>query len=276
MTLIKKTLVVLFLGILLEGFFIYFLGSTTILPTQVFILPVRWYGIIQALAVLVSCYLFFKLGKEKNILESKLESVAVWLLIGGYIGSRLYHVLSEYHYYYSHPIQILMVWNGGLSIIGGLLGGFITLWLLSKKDKPLFYSLLDILAPAVLAGQIIGRVGNWFNAEVLGPVTSGHFSVVTNGVLYQPWFFYEQVVLWGILLVLGLIWRKKLPLGALAWVYLTLYNIARLILEPLRQDSPFLFGYRQNMLVPGVAVFILLVTAYLYFVKDFYDKTKSI
>lgn len=276
MSLIKKTLLVLFLGILLEGFFIYYCGRTSILPTQVFNLPVKWYGVIQALAVLVSYYLFFKLGKEKNISESKLESTAMWLLIGGYIGSRLYHVFSEFHYYFSHPLKVLMVWNGGLSIIGGLLGGLITLWFLNKKDKQLLYSLLDILAPAVLVGQIIGRLGNWFNAEVLGPVTQGWFSIVNNGVFYQPWFFYEQIVLWSILLILGLIWRKKLPLGALAWVYLTLYNIARLILEPLRQDSPFLFGYRQNMLIPGVAVFILLVTAYLYFVKDFYDKTKSL
>lgn len=276
MTLIKKTLLVLFLGIILEGFFIYFFGSTTILPAQFFNLPVKWYGVIQATAVLVSCYIFFKIGKENNISESKLESAAIWLLVGGYIGSRLYHVLSELHYYLAHPVQILMVWNGGLSIIGGLLGGLVTLWLLYKKDHKLLYSFLDILAPTVLVGQIIGRLGNWFNAEVLGPVTQSYFSIVNNGVLYYPWFFYEQIALWSILLILCLVWRKKLPLGALAWLYLTLYNICRLILEPLRQDSPFLFGYRQNMLVPGVAVFILLVIAYFYFVKDFYEKTRSL
>src|ERR1700680_5031790 len=93
--------------------------------------------------------------------------------MGSVIGGRFYHFFSLFIYYQAHPIDIVKVWNGGLSIYGAVFGALITLWILQKTlVSRVTLDTLDWLTPSLILGQIIGRFGNLFNYEVFGYPTN--------------------------------------------------------------------------------------------------------
>lgn len=96
-------------------------------------LSIYWYGIILALAMSCALALAVKTGKQNNVSSEKIVDLAIWLIIGGIIGARLYEIGLNFSYYINSPLEILQLWNGGLAIHGGLIGGCIALLIYIKK-----------------------------------------------------------------------------------------------------------------------------------------------
>jgi len=257
--------------VILAIFLSYVFSGRIILPQLFHLGPlaIRYYGLILALAAASGFYLAIKRSVLYGLDKKIAEDILFWVIVGGFIGARLYHVLSSAPYYWQHPIDIIKVWNGGLSIYGAVLGGIIIVWWLAKRYKLNAISLLDWLTPCVLLGQIIGRFGNLFNYEAFGYPTSLPWKMFVplnfrpfayeKFNFFHPWFLYEAlgnlVILIFLLKILEPKLKKSSP-GFLAFFYLLLYNCLRFGLEFLRIDSTILGIFRLNAIVSLIFVLV--------------------
>lgn len=267
--------------VLVVAFFLNRVFSGQIILPQYFHvgpLTIHYYGIIIALAAASAFYLAVRRAPRYGVELKQAEDILFWVIVGGFIGARLYHIFSSIGYYWVHPIDVFKVWNGGLSIYGAVLGGIITLWALKRifnfsavakamADKQfLIFNLLDWLAPSVVLGQIIGRFGNLFNYEAYGYATNLPWKMFVplqfrlppfwNLAFYHPWFLYEALGNTIILLILLRLSRSRRPAGWVVFSYLLLYNALRFSLEFLRIDSTFLGPLRLNALASLVLVLV--------------------
>lgn len=139
---------------------------------------IRYYGLMYAIAFLVGIRLCKIQVKGTDISAEEIENYAFVAIISGLLGGRLYYVLFNLSYYLSHPSEILAVWNGGMAIHGGTLGGLLGTYIYGKVKKINFLRLGDIAAPALILGQAIGRIGNLMNGEVHGVPTFTPWKVI--------------------------------------------------------------------------------------------------
>lgn len=239
---------------------------------------VHFYGLIMALAVLAAFFLAKKRAGTFGLNDRQVEDVALWLVVGGFICARLYHVASDFGFYRHNPVLIFQVWRGGLSIFGALLGGALTLWLYKKNTNyPFgFLHFLDWLAPSVLIGQIIGRLGNLINYEAFGYPTNLPWKMyvppqfrpegLANSMYFHPLFLYEILGNAIILFLLIYVFKFKRQ-GELFFSYLLLYNVLRFCLEFLRSDSTFLGTLRLNSVSSCLLIFL---SAGVFIYRKFY------
>ena len=174
----------------------------------------HWYGLLIGIGILAAIQASTWLAKRRKIDEQILWNGAWWALAGGLIGARLYHVLDLWSEIYSlDPISAFYIWNGGLGIIGGLIGGFVGLWFYKRftiYDLPArndshseaggrFTNLLDIAFFGLPIGQAIGRIGNFINQEVYGLPTDLPWGIYIDEKFgrFHPLFAYEA--LWMLL-----------------------------------------------------------------------------
>ncbi len=275
------------------GLFLSRVFSGTVILPQIFHLgpiAIHYYGLILALAAASGFYLAVRRAPQFGINQKQAEDILFWVIIGGFIGARLYHVLSSAPYYWQNPLDIFKVWNGGLSIYGAVLGGIVTMWTLAQifnlpasaeamadKQSSIF-NLLDWLTPSVLIGQIIGRFGNLFNYEVFGYPTNLPWKMFVplnfrplayqNFNFFHPWFLYEAlgnlIILFFLLKIAEPKVKNRLP-GFLVFLYLLLYNSLRFALEFLRIGSTFIGRVRLNAAVSLLLVAVSL--AGLFYVR---------
>lgn len=169
------------------------------------------YGLFIGLAIVVGYSVAEKL-------EPKVTKIAPWVIVGGLIGARLYHVVDMWEYYGQNLGQILAVWNGGMSIWGALIGGTIA-WLLVGRGS---WEVLGASAVALPLAQAIGRIGNGVNEEF------------TNKVLGLPWWSAELIL---DLFLFGVLWgltRRGSSAQARVVIYLLGYGLIRYLLQPYR------------------------------------------
>jgi len=233
------------------------------LPSAVFTSPgplvfqlgpivLRWYGLLIATAVLLGLVLATRLGRRRGIDPTVIADLLPVLVFGAVLGARLYYVALEWRQYQGHWFDALAIWRGGIAIHGALLGGTLATVLYCRWRRQPFWSLLDVLVPAVSLGQAIGRWGNFFNSEAFGLPTDLPWKLTIpiqnrpiqflDAETFHPTFLYES--LWNLLvlaLLLGLFraasrGRLQLPAGALSCVYLMAYSSGRLWMEGLRLD----------------------------------------
>ena len=185
------------------------------------------YGILISVGILLSLLVAERLVDERDTFWG----LSFWTILGGVLGSRLYHVADYYTYYAQNPIKILFLWEGGLGIIGAIVGGTIaTIIYLSikrKKIKPW----LDVIATVTPLGQSIGRWGNYFNKEIHGSQTNLPWGIYSPKV--HPLFLYESILDFGLFILLYWLFKKRNSKSNLE-IYLILYATIRLSLEPLR------------------------------------------
>ena len=165
---------------------------------------VKWYGVIMAVAIVVATWMAIIEGKKRQISSDDFIDLLLWAVPLGYVGARIYYVVFEWKYYSQNPDQIIAIWNGGIAIYGGLIAGLIVLLVFCYTRQLPPFLMLDIIAPGVMAAQIIGRWGNFMNQEAHGAATSLHYlqslhlpefiiqQMKINGVYYQPTFLYES------------------------------------------------------------------------------------
>lgn len=232
----------------------------------------------MALAVLFGYGLAKKRAVKFGIDSKQADDVIFYLILGGFAGSRFYHVLTSLSFYQDHPAQIFYVWHGGLSIYGAVFGGILGLYLYSKLSiiNSKLLILLNWLTPSLIVGQIIGRFGNFFNYELYGYPTNLPWKMFVpekfrsmefmSFEFFHPIFLYEQIG--NLILLLVLFKLEKFQTrdrnAYLFLHYILWYNLLRFGLEFLRIDSPMLNGFRVNA---GLSLSLTLFAFVILFIK---------
>ena len=222
---------------------------------------IYWYGIIIALGFLLAVIYMMRRAPVFGLTQDDVLDEVLWAVPIGVICARLYYCIFYWELYADNPISILYIWEGGLAIYGGVIGGAITILVVSRVKKIKTGTMLDIAAMAVLIGQIFGRWGNYMNREAHGTVTDSFFKmglVDASGAVtyYHPTFLYESV--WNLVgfLALHFLTKKRKFDGQIFLSYLTWYGLGRVWIEGLRTDSLYLFstGIRVSQLVAALCV----------------------
>ena len=264
-------------GLFILAFFLRQVFSGRFILEQFFsigVLKIHYYGICLAGGAGAGYWLARKRSERFGITLQQCDDLVFWLIVGGFLGARIYHVFSSFFFYVHNPVAIVKVWDGGLSIYGAVFGGFLALYLY-KKTVNLGVSLIWLcswLTPSLIIGQIIGRFGNMFNYELYGYPTGMpwkmfvplqfRFAGYERFAYFHPLFLYE-IVANGLVLVLLCRLEKNGHKSALFIWYLLLYNTVRFCLEFLRLDSVFIGHFRQN----AVVSLLVAVVAALYLTK---------
>ncbi|MBD2103249.1 prolipoprotein diacylglyceryl transferase [Leptolyngbya sp. FACHB-261] len=221
---------------------------------------IRWYGLLIASALLLGTFLAQNLAKRSGVNPELIGDLAIWLVAGAIPAARAYYVLFQWSYYRDHPSEILAIWQGGIAIHGAIIGGSLAAILFARRNGVSFWQLADLVVPALILGQAIGRWGNFFNSEAFGvptdlpwklfippdrrPPTLEAFSY------FHPTFLYESLWNLGVLsLLLWLFFRGNSKRGTLTMVYLIAYSLGRVWIEGLRIDSLMLGPLRIAQLV---------------------------
>lgn len=233
-------------------------------------IPVHWYGIMYALALLSAIFVAKWLIKYDKIpiKEELFDSYIWWAEIGVILGARLGYILfydSNRIYYLTKPWEIFNPFvNGeftgisGMSYHGAFIGFLIASILFCKKHKISFWFLADISVIGISAGYVFGRIGNFFNQELVGRATDASWGIYVDGILRHPSQLYEAF-LEGILIfiILFSIRKRKSFDGQLAIYYGILYSLMRIIAEFFREPDiqlGFLYGgwLTMGMLISGI------------------------
>lgn len=224
---------------------------------NIFGFPIYWYGITMALAIFAAMIVANKLYNFTNKSSRKdiIIEFAPIIIISGIFGARLYFCLLNPSFYFAHPLEILDLRQGGLSIHGAILGGILSLVFIANRIKISLMSIMDSLSCATFLGQAIGRWGNYFNSEAYGIPVAGQnwglfipearrVSQFADFSLFHPTFLYESVLDFCGFLVLVWLTAKyaKKYKGLVFFMYLILYAIIRFIIEQIRVDSALNVG----------------------------------
>jgi phosphatidylglycerol:prolipoprotein diacylglycerol transferase len=236
---------------------------------------IYWYAILIMLGALGATIMAAQLAKRKGEDPETPWDMLPWLLIGGIIGARLWHIFTPpasmveqgitTGYYLTHPLDALNIRNGGLGIPGAVMGGAFALWLYCRKKRIKMMFWMDLIAPGLALAQAVGRWGNFMNQEVYGAPSTLPWAITIdlahrlpgfeNYATYHPLFLYES--LWnlfvmGLLLYLGMTLKDRLIDGDIFRFYLFLYPFARFLLEFLRLDPSPVAGLNVNQTLMAV------------------------
>ena len=237
-----------------------------------------WYSVLIVLAMLIGLLLCTHEQKRLQLPKDLFVDLALCLIPSAIVGARLYYVVFSWEQFSGDILRIFRIWEGGLAIYGGILGGTIALIVFCRVRKLSILQLADILVPALSLGQAIGRWGNYFNMEAYGAeVTNAAWqffpaAVLVSGADGYEWhmatFFYESCADLLIFIVLWFVIRKRKQWnGQSLAVYMLMYGIARAWIEGLRTDSLYIGAIRVSQLLSLVIAFIGLLTLLIRFLR---------
>lgn len=220
-----------------------------------------WYGVVVAIAIVVGVWLASREARRKGLPVAEVESLALWVVVGGFVGARAFHVIDRWDLYAAQPMAILSIWNGGLAIVGAVLGGTLAGAIVAWRRGLPVRRLSDAAAPGVVLGQAIGRFACLFTGDALGRPTDGFGITYLHpgamapqlGVAYEPVFLYEMV--WD-LAVFAVLWLARGRLradGQLFAAYLVLYALGKFALTFLRTETVWSVGLQQAQVLALVA-----------------------
>ena len=230
---------------------------------------IKWYGVIIAFGFTLAALFGGRIAYTWRINLSKMVDVLIYGSLGGIIGARAYYVIFQWDYYRENLGEIFAIWNGGLAIYGGIIGGILAGFIACKFLKLNFLNLLDLVGMSLLIGQGIGRWGNYANQEAFGTFTNGNYGMMSdkivkyisfnpekfglegvtnvaayieeNNLLVHPTFFYEFASCMVGFVVLYIILKKFRKFsGQLFLCYGVWYGVERTIVEGLRTDSLYI------------------------------------
>lgn len=211
-------------------------------------LAIRWYGLMYLTAfmlVLVLGRLRIKQQPESGWRIKDLDDILFYGVLGTVLGGRLGYVLFyKLNYYLAHPIEILYVWEGGMSFHGGFLGVIFAMWLFARRSGRPWLSITDFIAPLVPLGLGAGRIGNFINGELWGRPTDVPWAMVFPAVDILP-RHPSQLYEFGLegLALFALLWlysARPRPTGAVSGLFLIGYGTFRFLVEFTREPDDFL------------------------------------
>jgi len=268
-------------------------------------LRIQWYGVIIAFGFLLAVLFGGRMAYKWKMNLDKMIDVLIGGTIGGVIGARLYYVLFHLESFRGDFFEIFRIWNGGLAIYGGLIGGLAGAYLVCRIRKLNFLNLMDLCGMSFLIGQGIGRWGNFTNQEAFGTNTNMPWGMwsqetanyimrnqasfaqrgiqVTAGSMFEkayvhPTFLYESLwclAAFGIIYLICRKWRKFS--GQLILTYGVLYGAERFVVEGMRLDSLYIgsSNVRVSQLLSGILV-VGCLAALIYFMIKFTKNPKPI
>lgn len=218
-------------------------------------LAVRWYGLMMGISFALGSYFFIKNGIKKGYSEDSLFIIIVAAIITGIAGARAIYVLTNLSDFIS-PVEMLRIDRGGLSFHGGLLGGLLSAWFLSRIHKVNLGDMLDLAVPGISVGYMLVRIANIFNQEILGRTT------LFFPFAQHPTQIYGSLIGLISLLIHNILARnRENKPGALFWLFVFYYSLLRgLIEETFRANPLFLLGYINDFLGVGFFTLTHLIT----------------
>ena len=233
-------------------------------------IEIYWYSITMMLGVILGAIITYLEVKRLKVDKDYYFNMIFYTIIFAFIGARLYYVLFNLDYYLNNLGEIIAVWNGGLAIHGGIIGGVLTIIIYSLKYKKSLNEILkylDITSLGIITGQIIGRWGNFFNQEAHGGITSVNFlksihipnfiikGMTINNIVYHPTFLYESLLnLVGLIILLIIRKNKNIKNGMLVSFYLIWYSIVRFFIESMRTDSLMLGSLKMAQVISIILI----------------------
>ena len=263
---------------------------------SIFGFPIAFYGMIIGCGMLLGLLVATKEYVRSGYKADDIQDFALWVIVLGILGARIYYVIFEWDYYSKHLLEIPNIRQGGLAIYGGVLMALFTCIVYTRKKKLDFFPMADAGVLGLILGQAIGRWGNFFNAEAFGGYTDSLLAMrikeaivnptminenvrshilLVDGISYiqvHPTFLYESV--WNLCVFFFLLRfskRKKFK-GQVFLLYLGLYGFGRFFIEGLRADSLMLFG---TGIAVSQALSLILVLASVILQLFFLKKKRS-
>jgi len=263
---------------------------------SIFGFPIAFYGMIIGCGMLLGLLVATKEYVRSGYKADDIQDFALWVIVLGILGARIYYVIFEWDYYSKHLLEIPNIRQGGLAIYGGVLMALFTCIVYTRKKKLDFFPMADAGVLGLILGQAIGRWGNFFNAEAFGGYTDSLLAMrikeaivnptminenvrshilLVDGISYiqvHPTFLYESV--WNLCVFFFLLRfskRKKFK-GQVFLLYLGLYGFGRFFIEGLRADSLMLFG---TGIAVSQALSLILVLASVILQLIFLKKKRS-
>ena len=245
---------------------------------NLFGIEIKWYSLLILIGIILGMLLVIKESKKFNIAKETIFDLCFYAVILGILGARLYYVLFNISYYKYNISEIFAIWNGGLAIHGGIIAGAVTIYLYCKKKSINFIKIFDIIVPALILAQAIGRWGNFFNSEAHGFATTYTFlkdlyipefiikGMNIGGIYYLPTFYIESLwCLLGFIVILIIRRFKYIKIGTITSIYVIWYSIGRFFIEAWRTDSLMLGGFKVAQIVSialimGAIIYLIYIS----------------
>ena len=252
-----------------------FINNLNPVALEIFSLKIHWYSLAYIFGIMFGwIYCKKKLIDDKKILDL-FDGLINYLIIGIIVGGRVgYILIYNLDYYLANISEILMIWKGGMSFHGGLVGIVVSTFIFSKKNNVNAFIFLDLIAIVAPIGIFLGRISNFINSELYGKESDIFWSVkflAVDEVYRHPSQIYEAIFE-GIFLflILNYLYRKKFFInpGVISSIFLILYSVFRIIIEYFREPDIQL-GYLIYNLTMGqiVSIIFLIFGIYLFFKK---------
>ena len=252
-----------------------FINNLNPVALEIFSLKIHWYSLSYIFGIMFGwIYCKKKLIEDKKILDL-FDGLINYLIIGIIVGGRAgYILIYNLDYYLENISEILMIWKGGMSFHGGLVGIIVSTFIYSKKNNVNAFIFLDLIALVAPIGIFLGRISNFINSELYGKESDIFWSVkflAVDEIYRHPSQIYEAIFEGIVLfLILNYLYRKKVFInpGVISSIFLILYSVFRIIIEYFREPDIQL-GYLIFNLTMGqiVSIIFLIFGIYLFFKK---------
>ena len=252
----------------------------------IFQFDIAYYGIVIGLGIVAGLLVAMYVAKRTKQEPENYIDLAMFAVVFGIIGARIYYVEFSWDMYKDHILSIFNIREGGLAIYGGVIAAVITVFVFARVKKLSAPLLLDTAVFGLVTGQMIGRWGNFFNREAFGEYTDNLFAMrlpldavrstsdvtekmwahleTIDGVDYiqvHPTYLYESIWCLLVLVLLFIYLRHKVFDGEVFLVYLAGYGIGRFWIEGLRTDQLLLpgIGLPVSQVLAGVLVIVSVI-----------------
>ncbi len=240
-------------------------------------LEIRWYGLVYVLGFLLAVWWLNYLRKKNlhTLSKDEIWDLIFYLMLGVLIGSRVFMIFWDPQTYLLHPLNLLKIWQGGMSFHGGFVGIVAACWWYCKKKKLNFWQVADIISVPAIFALALGRIANFINGELVGRVWNGPWCVVFPD--YGPqcrhpnmiYSFFERMMVFGWLYGLS-VWKEFKP-GFIFWNFVFWEGVGRFLLDFFREDILY-FGLSLGQWFSS----IMIVVALIVFIKKYREDWKKV
>ena len=252
-----------------------FINNFDPIAIQFFSLEIRWYSLAYIFGILIG-WLYCKkiLIKDKNtalLFDDFIPYLIIGIIIGGRIGYVIFYNLP---YYFNNLIEILFIWQGGMSFHGGLIGVIVSTIIYCKKQKLDKFIFLDLISASAPIGIFLGRISNFINSELYGRETNVPWSVIfikIDNLARHPSQIYEAILEGGILffIMISLVKKKYLTKpGLISAIFIIFYSLFRFFAEFYRMpDKQLGFIFINLTMGQIISLVFLFIGFYIFFIK---------